>query len=317
MYLHKLGTAALSAIIVLNTQVSPTFAAHRQVFLLGGQSNMLGFGDAGHPFARPFTDPLPEVDLYFGNAGSLSLTPNQWIALAPGAGTQFGPELSFGHSLQEVDPGGNYALIKHSRGGSNVQFDWNPTVSDNVYSVFRTTVDTALQELTDRGDTYEIVGMLWTQGIRDGKDGRVASQYQTDLERLIADVRSNYRSDLPVFISRLSINMTSAGAPPPVGGRNPRLGGLGEIRLGQENVALNDPLAFLIDTDTFGTDPTHFNASGLIDLGKAFADSYFTNVAVPEPSTLLLMIAPVISLILNRPIVCYSRQHERLSSRNC
>ncbi len=315
MYFHTLRTAALSAILALSVHVSSTVAVHRQVFLLGGQSNMLGFGDAGLPPARPFADPLPEVSLYFSNAASLSLTPNQWIALAPGAGTQFGPELSFGHTLHQNDPGGNYALIKHSRGGSNVHADWNPNVSDNVYSVFRSTVDTALQELADRGDTYEIVGMLWTQGIRDGKDGRVASEYQTDLERLIADVRLNYRSDLPVFISRLSINMTSAGEPPPSGGRNQQLGGLGEIRLGQENVALNDPLAYLIDTDPFGTDPTHFNASGLVDLGKAFADSYFTNVAVPEPSTFLLMIAPLIVIVVHRPTSRREREHHLFLSR--
>lgn len=52
-----------------------------------------------------------------------------------------------------------------------------------------------------------------------------------------------------------------------------------------ESVVDNDPLAFLIDTDDFGVDdPSHFNTSGYIDLGKALAESYFTNVAVPEQS---------------------------------
>ena len=298
----RLVAAGLSVVLLLSGQVDSASAAHLQVFLLGGQSNMVGFANAGLPPAQPFADPLPEVKLYFGNV-STGLTPNTWIPLAPGAGTEFGPELAFGHTLHQLDPGNNYALIKYARNGSNVSLDWNPTVANNVYADFRTTVDAALQKLTDSGDTFEIAGMLWTQGIRDGKDGSGSSAYQTNLERLISDVRLNYRSDLPVFISRLSINMTSAGVPSAGGGRRDDLGGLARIRLGQENVVANDPLAFLIDTDEFGTDPTHFNTSGQVDLGKAFAESYFTNIVVPEPSTGVLAFTAL--AILGRKRRCF------------
>lgn len=276
---------------------APASAAHRQVFLLGGQSNMVGFGTSSAPVAQPYVAPLPEVRYYYGPPGA-DQPANLWVDLSPATGGGFGPELSFGNTLHQTDPGSNYALIKHARGGSNVSVDWNPTVENNVYADFRTVVDGALQALTDAGDTYEIVGMLWTQGIRDGKDFRNSTQYQTDLERLIADIRLRYQSDLPVFISRLSINMTSAnpiGNPPGGRGNEDVDLGLPAIRLGQENVALNDPLAYLIDTDSFSSDTIHFNSSGLIDLGMAFAESYFTNVAVPEPSSASIVAALVLS----------------------
>lgn len=299
MCMKHLVASSLLPVVLLGTQVKPARAAHREVFLLGGQSNMVGMGNPNLPVAQPFSAPLPDVRLYFGSS-SATAPPlaYQWIDLAPGSGNQFGPELSFGHTLNPADPIANCALIKHARGGSNVSADWNPTVQNNVYADFRTTVDAALQKLTDMGDTYDIVGMLWTQGIRDGKDGRSSTEYQTDLERLIADVRLNYRTDLPVFISRLSINMTGAGLPPPTGGRGGELGGLANIRLGQENVVANDPLAFLIDTDDFGVgDQSHFNTSGQIDLGKAFAASYYDNVVLPEPSTAAITIILFATLV--------------------
>lgn len=295
----------LSLIVTLLCGLSRVACAeHRQVFLLGGQSNMVGTGT--HVAGPPLSNPLPEVRFYFGTPNGSTLLPQDtWIDLAPGSGGIFGPELSFGHALHATDPAGHYALIKYARGGSDVYEDWNPNLSDNMYTGFRSTVDAALQALNNAGDTYEIVGMLWTQGIRDGKEGRSAEQYRQDLADLFADVRLNYGADLPVFISRLSIAMTGAsiaadgytvpscriGRDTPECPPDPALPGYGlnGIRAGQEAVAANDPRVFLIDTDTFPSDNTHFHTDGQIALGEAFAASYFQNVVIPEPrsSTIL------------------------------
>ncbi len=292
----------LSLVLALPlANVPSASAAHRQVILLGGQSNMVGGGDINRlPAGDPQKSPLADVLLFYEHATTTPLLPEStWVELQTGGSGSagFGPELSFGHTLNALDPGGNYALIKHARNGSDVHTDWNPEVSNNVYSVFRDTVDAGLQALTDAGDTYEVVGMLWTQGINDGKDARSATEYQEDLEDLVSDVRLNYGSDIAVFISRLSINMTAASDGAPIGCRigrdtpvcpdDPALPGYGlnGIRTGQEGVVADDPLAFLIDTDTFGSDRIHFNTSGLISVGEAFAESYFQNVVVPEPST--------------------------------
>ncbi len=280
-------------------------AVHRQVFLLGGQSNMVGLGSLpGHPSTTHIPNPLPEVRLYYNEPDT---TPkpypkNVWNDLAPGAGSEFGPEWSFGAALHATDPTGNYALIKYSRGGSDVYQDWNPDLSDNMYEGFQETVGAALQALTDAGDTYEIVGMLWTQGIRDGREGRTATQYQADLEYMIADVRSHYGADMPFFLSRLHFEMYAAssavdgaiipscriGRGTPVCPADPASPGYGlnGIRTGQEAVAANDPLVFMIDTDAMESDNSHFTSSGLVDVGEAFAASYFANVVVPEPGTL-------------------------------
>ncbi len=303
--LQRFFTLVLSVAALLGVLTASVCAEHRQVFLLGGQSNMVGTGT--HIPEPPLSVPLPDVRLYFGSPeGSYVLPQNTWLDLQAGAGNIFGPELPFGHSLNATDPDGHYALIKYSRGGSDVYEDWNPDISDNLYTQFRSTVDAALQALTDAGDTYQIVGMLWTQGIRDGREGRNATQYQADLENLIADVRSNYGADLPVFISRLSINMTTAsvaadgytvpscrvGRDTPTCPADPALPGYGlnGIRTGQEAVVANDPLTFLIDTDAFevANDSAHFTTEGQLALGEAFAASYFRNVAVPEPSSLFV-----------------------------
>ncbi len=302
-----LGLPTLLILAWLLACIGPASAEHREVILLGGQSNMVGGGDINRiPASDPLRSPLEDVLFYYRPQGGGAVLPaNSWVDLQVGGsgGSLFGPELSFGHALNRLDPGGNYALIKYAQNGTDVHTNWNPEVSDNVYSVFRETVASALQALIDAGDTYEIVGMLWTQGIRDGKDARSASQYQEDLEDLISDVRLNYGSDIPVFISRLSVDMVAAnvGAPgecrvdrnTPVCPDDPTLPnyGLTGIRMGQEGVAADDPLAYLIDTDAFEVVGSHFTTNGSIALGEAFATSYYQNVVVPEPSAAMLCVS--------------------------
>ena len=294
----------LGATVWIGASVQPASAVHRQVFLLGGQSNMVGLGT--NVSSPPLAFALPEVRFYYGYPNVSALPEDTWVDLAPGSGNTFGPELSFGHAIHALDPGGNYALIKHARGGSDVNEDWNPEVENNVYAAFRSSVADALQALSDDGDTYEIVGMLWTQGIRDGREGRSALQFQEDLEDLIADLRLNYGADLPVLISRLSIHQTVASVAAdgftvpscrisretPECPDDPALPGFGlnGVRTGQEAVAANDPLSYLIDTDAFeiAGDNSHLNTLGQIALGEAFADAYFQNVVVPEPNTVVL-----------------------------
>ncbi len=171
----RIQTLSLLGISLLITICSQASAEHRQVFLLGGQSNMEA---GGNPYLfPPLAVPLPEVRLYYTSSLITASVPQDtWVDLQSRTGNNgFGPELPFGHALNNTDPGGNYALIKRARGGSDVYEDWNPEVDNNVYADFRNTVDAALQALSDAGDTYEIVGMLWTQGIRDGREGRNAT----------------------------------------------------------------------------------------------------------------------------------------------
>lgn len=248
-----------------------TYADHVKVILLGGQSNMDGRGDSDD---LPQGLKSPQNDVLFYYRGNASLT-----TLRPGSGRDFGPEIQFGRTIADEFSSDNFALIKHAVGGTDLHTDWDPSGGE-TYGEFRDTVKDGLGALTDAGHTYEIVGMLWTQGERDGKDGRTTAQYEADLNTFIGDIRTRYGEDLLFFLSRLSSGQTDVPA-----------NGLAQIRAAQSNVATNDSNAYLIDTDGFGLkdDALHFDAAGQVKLGKAFGHAYINAVNAPEPSSMLVL----------------------------
>jgi len=249
-------------------------AEHYNVVLMGGQSNMGGKGSISTLTSTypALASPQADVQFYYNSSDVVYDTVNegQWVTLRPGGGQQFGPEIAFGSTVADALPSHNLALIKSYYGGTNLSNHWNPP-SGFAYTIFKDTVSAALADLTTAGDTYTITGMLWTQGESDANGTRTTAQYQADLNELIADVRNNYGEDLPFFISRLADTQTHVSMTTKA-----------DIRLAQENVASSDANAFLIDTDGFSVgDTLHFNTTGQVQLGTAFAQSYLA--VVPEP----------------------------------
>lgn len=235
-------------------------ADHCRVFLLGGQSNMAGRAPVSDLPTSPVNLQNPQDDVLFYYNSSLT-------TLRPGSGADFGPEVTFGRTIADEFPAETFALIKYARGGTSLVDEWDP-ISGGDYSTFRSKVTNGLSALTNAGHTYEIVGMLWTQGERDAKENRTTPQYQADLNEFIADIRTRYGANLPFFISRLSsgqTNMTSTQ--------------LTNIRTAQENVAASDAHAWMIDTDSMGikSDYLHFDAAGQISLGQAFGNTFIAN----------------------------------------
>lgn len=245
-------------------------ADHVKVFLLGGQSNMDGRGDSDE-LPQGLRSPQNDVLFYYRSNASLT-------TLRPGSGSDFGPEVQFGRTIADEFSTDNFALIKHAVGGTNLHTDWDPA-NGETYSAFQDTVKDGLEALTDAGHTYEIVGMLWTQGERDGKDGRTTAQYEADLNDFIGDIRTNYGEDLPFFLSRLSSGQTDI-----------RADRLAQIRAAQNNVAAGDSKTYLIDTDGFKLkdDNLHFDAAGQLELGEAFGDAYIDAAHTPEPTSMLV-----------------------------
>ncbi|MFN3168052.1 MAG: sialate O-acetylesterase, partial [Phycisphaeraceae bacterium] len=252
----KVACAALLASAALPT-LQPAHADHIKVFLLAGQSNMDGRAPASGLPTNPVNLQLPQADILFYEGGNLR-------TLRPDSGTDFGPEITFGRSIADEMAGDAFGLIKYGVGGTDLHNDWDPATG-GTYNTFRNIVTNGLNALAGAGHTYEIVGMLWTQGERDAKTNRTTAQYEFDLNEFIADIRTNYGADLPFLLSRLSSGQTNI---------NPTQ--LSSIRTAQQNVADNDPLAFMIDTDGFGIkgDNLHFNAAGQIALGEAFAQTF-------------------------------------------
>lgn len=251
--------------ILLLLSGAPLRADPIRVFLLGGQSNMQGNNAKLGELPPRLRSAQDDVLMYSGTNSQATFG-----SLQVGAGNAFGPEISFGRTLADGRPDDRFCLIKYAQGATNLHKDWDPATG-TVYAEFKRTVAYGLEALTKAGHSYEIVGMCWTQGENDAQDMRTAAEYQADLSEFIADIRACYGAGLKFFISRLSTKQTRIPASQ-----------ISEIRTAQENVADNDPLAYLIDTDSFELriDNLHFEETGFVALGEAFATSYLDTLPV-------------------------------------
>jgi hypothetical protein len=252
-------------------------ADHYKVFLLGGQSNMQGNNALINQLPPALQPPQDDVLLYSGTNSAAFFG-----SLQVGAGNNFGPEISFGRTIADGRPYDRFCLIKFAQGATNLHSNWDPA-SGSVYTEFNRTVTYGLEALTKAGHTYEIVGMLWTQGENDVQDGRTTAQYEADLNEFIADIRTRYGSGVKFFISRLSDNQTWRPASE-----------INEIRTAQDNVAAADPLSYLIDTDGFEmrNDNLHFEETGYVAIGEAFGQSYLNSLPVDSTAPAINTLSP-------------------------
>ncbi len=270
------------AVLVLLGCGTPGSAALLQVYMLGGQSNMVGQGSAGD-LPPSLQGPQADVLLY-----AQAATPGiggQLVALQPAStrtdafGRQFGPEVLFGRTLADARPERNIALIKYAVGATSLADDWNP-VSGSAYAGFRNTVSAGLAAIRAAGHSYELAGMIWMQGERDTRSDADAHNYEANLTAFIADIRGRYGENLPLVIGQLSSNQTALDA-----------ARLATIRAAQASVAGAVAQTALVSTDDLEllSDDLHFNAAGQMLLGERFALA-MEQMVVPEPATLTLAV---------------------------
>ncbi len=235
-------------------------ADHVRVFLLGGQSNMLGRAPSSGLPTSPVNLQLPQSDVLFYYGSSLT-------TLRPGSGanisavSEFGPEVAFGRAIADASPQYKYALIKYAAGGTALYNDWAPGTGPE-YAAFRNTVTAGLAALQAAGHSTEIVGMLWHQGENDAIEGQQAT-YQNNLTAFIADVRSHYGANLPFLIGEIRRS------------NGPAFVTVADAQLA---VAAADPNAAFIPASDLGfLDTYHFNAPSQVTLGQRLAASYIAD----------------------------------------
>ena len=220
------------------------------VYLLGGQSNMVGQGLSAE-LPADLAAPFPDVKIWRYNDAFLDLQPDAEI---------FGSEITFGRGIASKSEEEVY-LIKEALGATSLAVDWNPQGTNNQHDVFVSRVDKALGALDLTGWDYRIEGMLWMQGEHDTYNPQYAADYQDNLLEFIDDMRSRYGQDLKFVIGRIQDDL-------PTGPEN-----LLAVRTAQEMVAGSNPLNDWVDTDNLALlpDSVHFNTQGQIGLGYAFA----------------------------------------------
>jgi hypothetical protein len=280
-----------------------------QLYYLGGQSNMDGFGYV-KDLQGADAEPVKGVMMFHGNQG-LDGQPvdgrGLWAELRPGNGTgftsdgkenrysdRFGVELSFARRIREIQPDVNIAIIKYSRGGTCISADagaratfgcWEPDFHPNIpnghinqYDHFLATVRNAMSVKDIDGDgevdTLHPVGILWMQGESDAGEEAVAQKYEANLKRLMDLIRAALREDdVRVVIGRISDSGKDDYEQANANGKVWNFGDM--VRKAQADFVARDENAALVpSTDNYGySDPWHYDSAGYIDLGKQFADA--------------------------------------------
>jgi hypothetical protein len=272
-----------------------------KVFLLAGQSNMDGRGDASklsEAEMKLLANASQKIHFIYkgtvgeGNAiqykGALDFT-NPWSFVKQKFRIEkcFGPELFFGVELVKNYPKQDYLFIKRSQGGTSLYGAWNPNWSfekasffneqdkPKLYQDFIDLVDAELAEL--HPNSYEIVGMLWVQGETDSNtsNGSVAANtYHLNLENLINSVRGHYDiPDLPFLI----LGVGSKKIQKAMVQVSNKLTNVSYIERSQD---VNRSNYTPIYTHKWNGKPVgHYNYEGMKKMGRLFFESYQTSYA--------------------------------------
>lgn len=284
-----------------NAPTRSLVAKEYEVYYLGGQSNMDGYGKM-EELPPDMQVPVSGVMIFHGNPAPDQASVDgkgRWSELKPGHGVgfqsdgntnaysdRFGVELTFARQLQQLRPGKSLAIIKYSRGGTSIDVEaaggfgcWEPDFERgegagkgvNQYDHFLATVRQAMsvQDIDHDGEADVLVpaGIVWMQGESDAAYSlAIAERYPANLKRLMDLIRAALRhDDLPVVLGRISDS-----------GRDPdgKVWDHGEsVRAAQAAVAQSDGhMSLVTSTDQYSySDPWHYDGAGYLDLGRQFA----------------------------------------------
>lgn len=207
-----------------------------KVFILAGQSNMVGMGSLEH-LGRLTQDPGEFRTALYNDHGEYKTSENVIVKYGDQVGKltvgkfapkgNFGPELMFGFTVGEktTEP---ILIIKTAWGGKTLAVDFRPPsagighyehVSPIEYGhYYRAMIEEVLNTLNNIQDhvpdatDYDLEGFVWFQGWNDLTHGPMVEEYGENLEHLIRDVRLDLNApDLPFVIGEVGQHGTAPG----------------------------------------------------------------------------------------------------------
>ena len=278
----------LSLVFLLTIVFATTVYAQDKplkTFILAGQSNMLGWGDSTK---------LPD-NLRKGNERVLMFENGEWQSLRPHAPAipiqqphgltefHFGPEISFAHELAKAFPDEPIGIIKYAAGGSSIlawKPNWSKADADRIGqggrgSLYKKLMDKVKQAQKEKN--IEIVGFIWQQGGRDMTKVDIAKEYLDNLKSLVAAVRRDTGFANLQFIygsprTKKYPDDVSGLVAKPIKGR---VGALWVVKAqweAQKEIP-NSKMVIYRNIESHSKNP-HFNTTGLMVLGKMFAEAY-------------------------------------------
>lgn len=158
------------------------------IFLLSGQSNMVG---SGYSADLPNTDDYKPYRKHLKNVSIWNVKEKSWQPLQ--FGKRFGPEIGFAHALSSSHPGKHIGLVKYAAGGTSMD-KWAP--GGKLY----TRLMTASQDAARNAPNAKLAAMLWHQGESDSDAKEVAEAYYGKMIKFVESVRKDTNNPNLLFI---------------------------------------------------------------------------------------------------------------------
>ncbi|WP_437553329.1 sialate O-acetylesterase [Sorangium sp. So ce367] len=290
-----------------------------KVFVLAGQSNMVGYGVGRQLPVELQSQPDVWYDHYNPDAREggpyAAATSADWGPLEPkGEARRYGPEITFGRAIAAAYPEHRIAIVKMAQGGTNLVDHWGRGLAPDPEVLYKsqlyhallgkldsatyegdralrypeevTRLDGALARLESEGHPYEIAALVWMQGENEA-GWSAAFSYGDTLRGFIAAIRADLGvPGLPVVLGRVSDNLYPANGGPIAAGKEANIDA---VRAAQVTVAEEDPRVAWVDTDDFTArspdDTYHFDSAAYQLLGERFAEAYLALVREEGSST--------------------------------
>jgi hypothetical protein len=245
-----------------------------KVFILSGQSNMVGQG------ASYQLDDAAKR----GNERVLMFEKGKWQPLRP-LRRNFGPEIAFGRRMAKAWPDETIGIVKQAVGGTGILAwhpNWTAEQADRTGDARKGNLWKALtgkvQQACSAADC-EIVGFVWLQGGKDMLKVDTGMQYGDNLKALVQGIRKKFDvSKLPFVLGSYRAKGTPddlSGMAEKVKAMIPRKGAYYVLQAQYEAEKKLAPanMVPLVDIEKHPND-VHFNTKGQLKTGKLFAEGY-------------------------------------------
>jgi hypothetical protein len=277
---RPLAAVVVGLCVTFAPRVAAAAADHIKLFVLAGQSNMVGKGIAAD-LPKGYPDPQDDVRFacrIIGHSKPVKATWGEgWTTLRTGTGAAphgvpgFGPEIGFGRAIADAYPKDHIAIIKFARSGANLYEMFNPdaTTGLQLYPKMIDYVREQIRTLKDAGHDVEIAGFVWYQGEADtASTEEHANAYADNLKLLISRVRKDLGvPDLPFVAVRVNPHLE-------------RHVHAATVRAAIQHVTESDGHAAWIDIDDLNLpDHLHLDAASQIEAGKRLAHAWQNVVA--------------------------------------
>ncbi len=221
-----------------------------EVFVLAGQSNMVG---RGKPISAGTLESSPSL---------LNLRDGVWAFASDPLGplskkdSGVGPGMTFGLRVLQHRPDTSIGLVLCAVGGTSIS-DWQPGGS-----LYRTCVSEA------QATGARIGGILFLQGEADSDTQDAASAWEGKFDQMLAAFRSDLGSDVPFVLGQI-------GAIENGGNQDYRYAPV--VRAGQADAAATNPGVALATTDDLPlADDVHFTVDAYKTIGERFGDGWWS-----------------------------------------